>query len=144
MEEQKNGLVIVDKPKSMTSHDVVDVARKSLGTRRIGHIGTLDPHATGVLVLCVNQRTKSSPIFEYRWPASMRTPLTPNAFRLLTAQTHASTTKPENADSEVHPLLAPSACAHPANRGRTSLCVLSAHSNGSLPSKPKNSFLPES
>ena len=58
MEEQKNGLVIVDKPKSMTSHDVVDVARKSLGTRRIGHIGTLDPHATGVLVLCVNKATK--------------------------------------------------------------------------------------
>jgi len=58
MSERENGVLIIDKPKNMTSHDVVDVARKSLKTRRIGHIGTLDPNATGVLVLCVNKATK--------------------------------------------------------------------------------------
>lgn len=58
MEIKKDGLLIIDKPKYKTSHDIVDIARKSLKTRRIGHIGTLDPHATGVLVLCVNKATK--------------------------------------------------------------------------------------
>ncbi|MCF7924149.1 MAG: tRNA pseudouridine(55) synthase TruB [Candidatus Izimaplasma sp.] len=58
MKNTENGIIIIDKPKGMTSHDVVDVARKALDTRRIGHIGTLDPNATGVLVLCVNKATK--------------------------------------------------------------------------------------
>jgi tRNA pseudouridine55 synthase len=58
MNDKEHGLLIIDKPKSLTSHDVVDIARKALNTRRIGHIGTLDPHATGVLVLCVNKATK--------------------------------------------------------------------------------------
>lgn len=58
MDQIEHGLFIVDKPKKLTSHDVVDIARKALKTRRIGHIGTLDPHATGVLVLCVNKATK--------------------------------------------------------------------------------------
>ena len=58
MKNTDNGIIIIDKPKGMTSHDVVDIARKALDTRRIGHIGTLDPNATGVLVLCVNKATK--------------------------------------------------------------------------------------
>ncbi len=58
MKNTDNGIIIIDKPKGLTSHDVVDVARKALDTRRIGHIGTLDPNATGVLVLCVNKATK--------------------------------------------------------------------------------------
>jgi len=58
MKDKDHGILIIDKPKDLTSHDVVDIARKSLDTRRIGHIGTLDPHATGVLVLCVNKATK--------------------------------------------------------------------------------------
>lgn len=48
----------VDKPLGLTSHDVVSRARRALGTRRVGHTGTLDPLATGVLVLCVNDSTK--------------------------------------------------------------------------------------
>lgn len=48
----------VDKPLNFTSHDVVARARKLLKTRKIGHTGTLDPLATGVLVLCVNDSTK--------------------------------------------------------------------------------------
>ncbi len=50
-----DGLLLVDKPPRLTSHDVVDVARRLLGTRRVGHTGTLDPAATGLLVLCVGR-----------------------------------------------------------------------------------------
>ena len=52
------GLVVVDKPAGMTSHDVVARLRRLLGTRRIGHAGTLDPMATGVLVCGVQRATK--------------------------------------------------------------------------------------
>lgn len=52
------GLLVVDKPAGWTSHDVVGRARRLLGTRRVGHAGTLDPMATGVLVLGVERATK--------------------------------------------------------------------------------------
>src|SRR5947207_2029145 len=52
------GLVVVDKPGGMTSHDVVARMRRLAGTRRVGHAGTLDPMATGVLVLGVNKATR--------------------------------------------------------------------------------------
>lgn len=52
------GLVIVDKPSGMTSHDVVDRVRRIMGTRKVGHAGTLDPMATGVLVLGIERATK--------------------------------------------------------------------------------------
>ncbi len=52
------GLVVVDKPAGMTSHDVISRLRRLLGTRRIGHAGTLDPMATGVLVCGVQRATK--------------------------------------------------------------------------------------
>jgi len=53
-----NGVLVVDKPEGPTSHDVVAKARRALGTRAVGHAGTLDPMATGVLVLAVGQATK--------------------------------------------------------------------------------------
>jgi tRNA pseudouridine55 synthase len=53
-----HGVVLVDKPAGMTSHDVVGVLRKRLGERRIGHAGTLDPDATGVLVVGVGRATR--------------------------------------------------------------------------------------
>jgi tRNA pseudouridine55 synthase len=52
------GLVVVDKPARMTSHDVVGAVRRILGTRKVGHAGTLDPMATGVLVLGIERATK--------------------------------------------------------------------------------------
>jgi tRNA pseudouridine55 synthase len=52
------GLIIVDKPAGITSHDVVSKVRRIVGTRRVGHAGTLDPMATGVLVLGVERATK--------------------------------------------------------------------------------------
>lgn len=59
-----NGLIIINKEKNMTSHDVVSRARRILKTKRIGHTGTLDPNATGVLVLCVDEGTKLVPYLE--------------------------------------------------------------------------------
>lgn len=54
------GLLPIDKPAGPTSHDVVDIARKAFGIRRIGHTGTLDPFATGLLILAVGWATRLS------------------------------------------------------------------------------------
>jgi tRNA pseudouridine55 synthase len=53
-----DGILAIDKPVGWTSHDVVARVRKILNTRRVGHTGTLDPFATGVLVVCVNRATR--------------------------------------------------------------------------------------
>src|ERR1700690_3066654 len=53
-----SGLLIVDKPKEWTSHDVVARIRKLAGTKRVGHAGTLDPMATGVLVVGIEKATR--------------------------------------------------------------------------------------
>ena len=55
------GFLVVDKPPGVTSHDVVDEVRKRFGTRRVGHLGTLDPQATGVLPLALREATKLVP-----------------------------------------------------------------------------------
>jgi tRNA pseudouridine55 synthase len=54
-----HGLVVVDKPAGLTSHDVVAMLRRRLGERRVGHAGTLDPDATGVLLVGVGQLTRA-------------------------------------------------------------------------------------
>lgn len=53
-----SGLLNIDKPKGITSHDVVNRVRKLAGQRRVGHAGTLDPMATGVLLVCLGQATR--------------------------------------------------------------------------------------
>lgn len=58
----KSGVLIVDKPKGPTSHDLVAQARRLYRTRRVGHAGTLDPMATGVLVLLFGEATKLSSV----------------------------------------------------------------------------------
>src|ERR1700731_4335267 len=58
MSSPATGAVVVNKPAGMTSHDVVDVIRKLFRTKRVGHTGTLDPDATGVLVLCLGNATR--------------------------------------------------------------------------------------
>lgn len=55
-----NGLLLVDKPVKLTSHDVVDRIRKASGLKRVGHTGTLDPGATGLLILCLGKATRLS------------------------------------------------------------------------------------
>lgn len=56
-----DGLLLVDKPAGVSSHDVVSLARRALGEKRIGHAGTLDPFATGLLVLLVGRATRLLP-----------------------------------------------------------------------------------
>lgn len=58
-------VIAVDKPLGLTSHDVVNRARRARATRRVGHTGTLDPLATGVLVLCVDDSTKVVQFMEH-------------------------------------------------------------------------------
>jgi tRNA pseudouridine55 synthase len=53
-----SGLIVVDKPAGITSHDVVARVRRLAGTRKVGHAGTLDPMATGVLVVGINRATR--------------------------------------------------------------------------------------
>jgi tRNA pseudouridine55 synthase len=55
---RRSGILLVDKPGGITSHDVVSRTRKLAGTRKVGHAGTLDPMATGLLVLGVNSSTR--------------------------------------------------------------------------------------
>ncbi len=59
-----NGFIIIDKPAGITSHDVVSRVRRIMGTRRVGHTGTLDPFATGVLPIAVNDGTKAIPFLD--------------------------------------------------------------------------------
>lgn len=55
-----DGVIIINKPKGYTSHDVVNVVRKKLNIKKVGHTGTLDPNATGVLPLLIGRGTKLS------------------------------------------------------------------------------------
>lgn len=59
-----DGTLLVDKPAGPTSHDIVAVVRRALGVRRIGHAGTLDPFATGLLVLLVGRATRLLPYID--------------------------------------------------------------------------------
>jgi len=58
----RDGILNINKPQNMTSHDVVAIARRALGIKKIGHTGTLDPMATGVLPICIGRSTR---IIEY-------------------------------------------------------------------------------
>ena len=53
-----DGILIIDKEKNYTSRDIVNIVGKALKTKKVGHTGTLDPLATGVLVICVGKATK--------------------------------------------------------------------------------------
>lgn len=55
-----NGIAVIDKPRGVTSHDVVNMLRKRFKTRRVGHTGTLDPLAEGVLPVCIGSATKAA------------------------------------------------------------------------------------
>lgn len=58
MSGERGGLLLVDKPAGVTSHDVVDAVRRALGTKKVGHAGTLDPMATGLLLVGVGRATR--------------------------------------------------------------------------------------
>jgi tRNA pseudouridine55 synthase len=80
-----NGILLVDKPAGMTSHDVVDRIRRSAGMRRVGHTGTLDPSATGLLILCLGNATRLSEHFTglgKTYEGTMRLGLTTDSYDL--------------------------------------------------------------
>ncbi len=56
---EKSGLLLVNKEKNMTSHDCVNIVRRSFNTKKVGHAGTLDPMATGLLPICIGKATKT-------------------------------------------------------------------------------------
>ncbi len=60
MKNVVSGVLVVDKPVGMTSHDVVQLMRKGTGIRRAGHTGTLDPRASGVLVILIGPAVRLS------------------------------------------------------------------------------------
>jgi tRNA pseudouridine55 synthase len=62
--DAESGLLLVDKPAGITSHDVVDIARRAYGEKSIGHLGTLDPFATGLLVLLLGRATRLATFIE--------------------------------------------------------------------------------
>jgi tRNA pseudouridine55 synthase len=85
-----NGVLVVDKPPGLTSHDVVAVARRSLHERRIGHTGTLDPLATGVLPLACGQATRLVRFFmssDKEYEATVRFGLATDSYDITGAQT---------------------------------------------------------
>src|SRR5215471_12111121 len=61
-----DGILVVDKPQGKTSHDVVETVRQLVGFRQIGHLGTLDPLATGVLVLALGRATRLARFYASR------------------------------------------------------------------------------
>src|SRR6201984_72486 len=61
-----DGILVVDKPRGKTSHDIVETVRRLAGFRQIGHFGTLDPLATGVLVLALGRATRLARFYAAR------------------------------------------------------------------------------
>ena len=85
-----DGVLVVNKPQGLTSHDVVAVARRSLQERRIGHTGTLDPLATGVLPLACGQATRLVRFFassDKEYEAAVRFGLATDSYDITGAQT---------------------------------------------------------
>lgn len=91
-----NGVVVIDKPGGITSFDVVAAVRRALGERRVGHTGTLDPMATGVLPVCVGEATKLVPFLvggEKEYEAEVRLGVTTDsldATGTVTSETNAA------------------------------------------------------
>jgi tRNA pseudouridine55 synthase len=88
-----DGVLVIDKPEGLTSHDVVAVARRSLHERRIGHTGTLDPLATGVLPLACGRATRLVRFFvasDKEYDARVRFGVTTDSYDVTGAETSSS------------------------------------------------------
>ena len=93
-----DGVLVVDKPQGLTSHDVVAVARRSLHERRIGHTGTLDPLATGVLPLACGRATRLVRFFvssDKDYEATIRFGVSTDSYDITGAETSRSDRVPE-------------------------------------------------
>ena len=93
-----DGVLVIDKPPGLTSHDVVAVARRALGERRIGHTGTLDPLATGVLPLACGRATRLVRFLtasDKEYDATIRFGLTTDSYDVTGAETSRSGQSPD-------------------------------------------------
>ena len=93
-----DGVLVIDKPEGMTSHDVVSVARRLLGEKRIGHTGTLDPLATGVLPLVCGRATRLVRFLsasDKDYDATIRFGLTTDTYDITGEETSRSNRVPE-------------------------------------------------
>ena len=93
-----DGVLVLDKPQGLTSHDVVAVARRALGERRIGHTGTLDPLATGVLPLACGRATRLVRFLtasDKDYDATIRFGLTTDSYDVTGTETSRSGRLPE-------------------------------------------------
>lgn len=96
-----NGVLVVDKPQGLTSHDVVATARRALGETRIGHTGTLDPLATGVLPLAVGRATRLVRFLtasDKDYDATIRFGLTTDSYDVTGAETSRTNVAPARED----------------------------------------------
>src|SRR5215472_15506478 len=90
-----DGGLVIDKPRGKTSHDVVEAVRRIVGFRQIGHLGTLDPLATGVLVLLLGRASRNftqaaaNATTQPSASDSPRTRMTPMAHRSALTQLHS-------------------------------------------------------
>src|SRR5688572_6179484 len=93
-----DGVLVVDKPEGLTSHDVVAVARRVLNETRIGHTGTLDPMATGVLPLAVGRATRLVRFLtasEKEYDATIRFGLTTDSYDVTGQETSRTGRQPD-------------------------------------------------
>lgn len=98
-----DGVLVVDKPQGLTSHDVVTLARRALGETRIGHTGTLDPLATGVLPLAVGRATRLVQFLtasEKEYEARIRFGLTTDTYDVTGREVTRSDARPQRAAVE--------------------------------------------
>ncbi len=85
-----DGVLVVDKPQGLTSHDVVAAARRAIGDTRIGHTGTLDPLATGVLPLAIGRATRLVRFLaasDKEYSATIRFGMTTNSYDITGTET---------------------------------------------------------
>ena len=100
---EPSGVLIVNKPVGMTSHDVVNIVRRLYGTRRVGHTGTLDPLASGVLVVLVGRAAKATEYISHsskKYRATLRLGLTTDT-EDITGETLTESTDIPTADAVV-------------------------------------------
>jgi tRNA pseudouridine55 synthase len=93
-----HGVLVVDKPQGLTSHDVVAAARRLLGERRIGHTGTLDPLATGVLPLAIGRATRLVRFLsasDKEYDATIRFGVTTDTYDIMGAETSRTGRTPD-------------------------------------------------
>lgn len=116
-----DGVVIVDKPEGPTSHDVVAKIRRALKTRKVGHAGTLDPMATGVLVVAVGEATKLVPwltLEDKAYEATIRLGIATDTLDAMGRETEQKPIPPALLDGGLASPLLEAAVAH--ERARTS------------------------